>query len=350
MNRGEGNNVSSVRTVFFILGLLFLLLLVADLLLGSVIVPLKQIFLSVFPSSETNKTFQTIILNFRLPKAITAILTGAALSVSGLQMQTVFRNPLAGPFVLGISAGASLGVALFVLGFSSVVALGTVTITGAWPLAIVAWIGSFLVMLLVLYVSARVNDIMTILILGILFTSAVSAIVSILQYFSSESMLKAFIIWTMGSLGSVTNAQLSVMAPAIILGILLAFFKMKDLNAFLLGENYARSLGVKIISSRIVIFLSTSLLAGTITAFCGPIGFIGIAVPHICRVIFKTSNHLVLVPAVILTGSIVMLFSDIVSQLPGMQTTLPINSVTAIIGIPVIMWMIIKNKKFASVS
>lgn len=350
MSRNKGHKALSVRSVFIILGTLFILLLIGDLLLGSIIIPIKQIFLSVFPSAETNETFRTIILDFRLPKAITAILTGAALSVSGLQMQTVFRNPLAGPFVLGISAGASLGVALFVLGFSSVLAFGVVTITGAWPLAIVAWLGSFLVMLLVLYVSTRVNDIMTILILGILFTSAVSAIVSILQYFSNESMLKAFIIWTMGSLGSVTNDQLSVMTPAILVGILLAFIKIKDLNAFLLGENYARSLGVQIISSRIVIFLSTSLLAGTITAFCGPIGFIGIAVPHICRVIFKTSNHLVLVPAVILTGGIVMLFSDIVSQLPGMQTTLPINSVTAIIGIPVIMWMIIKNKKFASVS
>jgi len=265
-------------------------------------------------------------------------------------MQTVFRNPLAGPYVLGISAGASLGVALFVLGFSSVLAFGIVTVTGAWTLALVAWAGSFLVMMLVLYVSLRVSDIMTILILGILFTSAVAAIVSILQYFSNESMLKAFIIWTMGSLGNVTKSQLTVLIPAVILGIVLALLKIKDLNAFLLGENYARSLGVSIKGSRVVIFLSTSLLAGTITAFCGPIGFIGIAVPHICRVIFRTSNHLVLVPGVILTGSTVMLFSDIVSQLPGMQSTLPINSVTAIIGIPIIIWMIVKNRKFTSVT
>jgi iron complex transport system permease protein len=264
-------------------------------------------------------------------------------------MQTVFRNPLAGPYVLGISAGATLGVALFVLGFSSAFAFGIFSSTGAWSLALVAWAGSFLVMLLVLYVSARVNDIMTLLILGILFTSAVTAVVSILQYFSSESMLKAFVIWTMGSLGSVTKSQLMVLAPAITAGTFLAFLKIKDLNAFLLGEDYARSLGVSIKTSRVIIFLSTSLLAGTITAFCGPIGFIGIAVPHICRVIFKTANHLVLVPAVILTGSIVMLFSDIVSQLPGMQTTLPINSVTALIGIPVIIWMIVKNRKFVSV-
>jgi iron complex transport system permease protein len=289
------------------------------------------------------------VLDFRLPKALTAVFTGAALSLSGLQMQTVFRNPLAGPYVLGISAGATLGVALFVLGFSSAFAFGIFSSTGAWSLALVAWAGSFLVMLLVLYVSARVNDIMTLLILGILFTSAVTAVVSILQYFSNESMLKAFVIWTMGSLGSVTQSQLMVLAPAIAAGTFLAFLKIKDLNAFLLGEDYARSLGVSVKTSRVIIFLSTSLLAGTITAFCGPIGFIGIAVPHICRVIFKTANHLVLVPAVILTGSIVMLFSDIVSQLPGMQTTLPINSVTALIGIPVIIWMIVKNRKFVSV-
>jgi len=336
--------------IFTLLGLLFVLLFIADLLLGSIIIPVKQVFFSFFPHTQENEIFRTIVLDFRLPKAATAVLTGAALSLSGLQMQTVFRNPLAGPYVLGISAGASLGVALFVLGFSSVLAAGVFTTTGALPLALVAWAGSFLVMLLVLYVSVRVNDIMTILILGILFTSAVTAIVSILQYFSNESMLKAFIIWTMGSLGSVTKSQLTILTPAIVLGILLTFWKIKDLNAFLLGENYARSLGVSVKNSRVIIFLSTSLLAGTITAFCGPIGFIGIAVPHICRVLFKTANHLILVPAVILTGSTVMLFSDIVSQLPGMQTTLPINSVTALIGIPVIVWMIVKNRKFVSVS
>jgi len=329
---------------------MFLLFFIVDLLLGSLIVPVKQVFLSFFPASGINETFRTIILDFRLPKALTAIFAGAALSLSGLLMQTVFRNPLAGPFVLGISAGASLGVALFVLGFSSVTALGIFSFTGAWPLALVAWAGSFLVMTLVLYVSSKINDIMTILILGILFTSAVSAIVNILQYFSNESMLKAFIVWTMGSLGNVTKSQLAVLTPALTIGTILAFLKVKNLNAFLLGESYARSLGVSVKTSRLLILLSTSLLAGTITAFCGPVGFIGIAVPHICRVLFKTADHLVLLPAVILTGSIVMLFSDIVSQLPGMQTTLPINSVTALIGIPVIIWIIIKNKKFVPVS
>lgn len=335
---------------FTLLVFMLILFFIADLLLGSIIIPVDQVFLSIFSSASTDEIYHTIILGFRLPKALTAILTGTALSLSGLQMQTVFRNPLAGPYVLGISAGASLGVAIFVMGFSSVLAIKIFTTGGALPMAFVAWTGSFIVMLLVLYVSSRVKDIMTILILGILFSSAVTAIVSILQYFTNESMLKAFMIWTMGSLGSVTRSQLAILMPAILVGIILTIIKIKDLNAFLLGENYARSLGVSVKTSRVLILLSTSLLAGTITAFCGPVGFIGIAVPHICRVLFKTANHLVLLPAVILTGSIVMLFSDIVSQLPGIQTTLPINSVTALIGIPVIIWIIIKNKKFVSVS
>ncbi len=254
---------------FLTLGGAFILFFFADLLLGSVIIPAGDVISSIFSPDGVTDTFRTIIMEFRLPKALTAVFTGAALSLSGLQMQTVFRNPLAGPYVLGISAGASLGVALFVMGFSTVFSTTFITVTGSLPMALVAWAGSLLVLLLVLYVSARVKDIMTILILGILFTSAVTAIVSILQYFSNESLLKAFIIWTMGSLGSVTRSQLAVLIPAVCAGILLGFIKIKDLNAFLLGENYARSLGVSVIRSRMMIFLSTSLLAGTITAFCG---------------------------------------------------------------------------------
>jgi iron complex transport system permease protein len=348
MNKSNGKYKNKSFFFLLLLGIAAVIFFVLDLLLGSVTVPLSNVF-EAFTDSSSNDPLVAIISDFRLPKALTAVITGAALSVSGLQMQTVFRNPLAGPYVLGISAGASLGVAFFVMGFSSVFAFGVFSSIGAWSLALVAWLGAFMVMLLVLYVSTKVDDIMTILILGILFTSATAAIVSILQYFSNESMLKAFIIWTMGSLGSVTKSQLAVLVPAVVLGLFLAFMKMKELNAFLLGENYARSLGVHLVRSRLVIFLSTSLLAGTITAFCGPIGFIGIAVPHIARIIFRTANHAILIPAVILIGSVLMLFSDIVSQLPGMQTTLPINSVTALVGIPVIIWMIIKNKRFSSV-
>ena len=335
--------------IFIFLSIVFLLLFLLDVLTGSVLIPPEEAFAAIFSAPDESSTVRIILFDYRLPKAITAVITGIALSMSGLQMQTVFRNPLAGPYVLGISAGASLGVALFALGFSSTLALGVFSAQGAWSLALVAWTGAFAVMLLVLFVSVRVNDNMTILILGILFTSAASAVVSILQYFSNEAMLKSFVVWTMGSLGSVTYSQLSVLVPAVLLGTLLAVWKIKDLNAFLLGETYARSLGVSIVRSRLVIFFSASLLAGSITAFCGPIGFIGIAVPHLARVFFKTANHLVLIPAVILTGANVMLLSDIIAQLPGLQATLPINSVTALLGIPVIVWMIIKNRKFASV-
>lgn len=335
--------------IMALMGILLVVLFITDILLGSVYIPFGQGIRALFSAGQTDETIRVIILEFRLPKAITAILTGLALSVSGLQMQTIFRNPLAGPYVLGISAGASLGVALFALGFSSVLTFGFLSGAGSWSLAVVAWLGAFLVMLLVLFVSARVNDNMTILILGILFTSAASAIVSILQYFSSEAMLKSFIVWTMGSLGGVTFQQLKILAVATALGLLTAFAKIKDLNAFLLGETYARSLGVNIIRSRLVIFFSASLLAGTITAFCGPIGFIGIAVPHLARVIFRTANHLILLPGTVLIGANMMLVSDIIAQLPGMQATLPINSVTALLGIPVVIWMIIKNRKFAQV-
>lgn len=331
------------------MGILLLLLFITDILLGSVFIPFRQGIGALFSAGHVDETIRVIILEFRLPKAITAVLTGLALSVSGLQMQTIFRNPLAGPYVLGISAGASLGVALFALGFSSFLTFGIFSGTGSWSLALVAWLGAFLVMLLVLFVSARVNDNMTILILGILFTSAASAIVSILQYFSSEAMLKSFIVWTMGSLGGVTFQQLKILVVATSVGLLTAFARVKDLNAFLLGETYARSLGVNIIRSRLAIFFSASLLAGTITAFCGPIGFVGIAVPHLARVIFRTANHLVLLPGTVLIGANMMLLSDIIAQLPGLQATLPINSVTALLGIPVVVWMIVKNRKFTQV-
>ena len=337
------------RIIFPLLIILLVLLFLADIFTGSVSIPFSEGVKALLWPSLADETTRIIIFDFRLPKAITALITGIALSISGLQMQTVFRNPLAGPYVLGISAGASLGVAIFALGFSSALTWGILSGTGAWSLALVAWAGAFLVMLLVLFVSARVNDNMTILILGILFSSAATAVVSILQYFSNESMLKSFVVWTMGSLGGVTYSQLTVLIPATLAGVLIAVIKSKDLNAFLLGETYARSLGVNIMRSRLLIFFGSSLLAGTITAFCGPIGFIGIAVPHLARVMFRTANHLVLIPAVILTGANVMLLSDIIAQLPGFQATLPINSVTALLGIPVVIWMIMRNRKFAAI-
>ena len=335
--------------LFGMLGLLTILLFVLDIFFGSLLIPFKTIMQVLTGTGNVNPEFKSIILDFRLPKAITAVMAGMALSISGLQMQTIFRNPLAGPFVLGISAGASLGVAILVLGFSSVFTLGLFTISGSWALVIVAWLGSALVLFLILAVSIRIKDILTILILGMLFGSASSALVNILQYFSNESMLKSFVIWTMGSLGSVTSSQLNVLIPSVLVGLVLSFFSVKSLDVMLLGEQYAKSMGLRVRNARFLVFTSTSILAGSITAFCGPIGFIGIAVPHIGRLLFKTARHKILIPSSLLIGSIVMLFSDIVSQMPGYESTLPINSVTSLVGIPVIIWIILKNKKFSSV-
>ncbi len=328
--------------------LLLAVFFVLDLLLGSVSIPWVDVIKSLFGNTD-NEVWSTIVRDFRLPKSITAVLAGAALSVSGLQMQTTFRNPLAGPYVLGISAGASLGVAIMVLGIASIGAASLSGLATSFSLAGAAILGAMLVLMVVLAVSLRVKDIMTILILGMMFGSGASALVSVLQYFSSESMLKAFVIWTMGSLSSVAGMQLQVYAIIIAVGLLLSFISIRLLNVMLLGDAYAKGVGLNLTVTRVLIFTSTSLLAGGVTAFCGPIGFIGIAVPHLARMIFRTANHVVLIPGVMLLGSIAMLFADIVSQLPGFEVTLPINSVTALLGIPIVIYVVIKNQRFAGV-
>ncbi len=333
--------------LFISLTITLLVVFVADLLLGSVKIPPGEIFLAL--SGKSTETFNQIINEFRLPKAITAVVAGVALSVCGLQMQTLFRNPLAGPDVLGINAGASLGVALLVLGFSSFFSNSLFTVTGAWSIVIMAWLGAGGVLLLILLISVRVRDIMTILILGILFSGAVSSLVTVLQYFSSESMLKSFVIWTMGSLGGVTATQLKVLVPSLLVGLLITFFLIKQLDILLLGEKYSVSSGVNVQLVRVMIFISTSIMAGSVTAFCGPIAFIGIAVPHISRMVFRTSSHIILVPATILIGAIIMLASDMLSQMPGLNITLPINAITSILGVPVIIWIIFKNKKMEKI-
>lgn len=336
--------------VWIFLLIILIVLFIADVFLGSVKIPINEVLGAFFSANSDFPEYSTIVLQFRLPKALTAIFAGFALSVSGLQMQTIFKNPLAGPYVLGISSGASLGVAIVVLGVSSIGIFNYLGFLSNWVIVIAAWLGSGLILLLIFAVSTRVKDIMTILILGIMFGSATTALVGILQYFSNETMLKAFIIWTMGSLGGVSVSQLYVLIPSILIGLLIAFVSVKMLNALLLGENYAKSMGLNIRLSRFLIFFSTSLLAGTITAFCGPIGFIGIAVPHLARMVFKTANHSVLLPGSMIIGGIVLLFSDIVSQLPGKESSLPINSITALVGIPIVIWIIVRKQKFSSIS
>jgi iron complex transport system permease protein len=325
--------------LLIVLAILFLL----DIFLGSVSISPSEIFKAFL--NDTEGTTRTILIRFRLPKAITAVLAGIALSVSGLQMQTLFRNPMAGPYVLGLSSGASLGVAFVILGFTSRIPPEAITGIGNWALAAAAWTGAGLVMLLVMMISSKVKNIMTVLILGIMLSAGVSAIVSIMQYFSSETMLKAYVIWTMGSLGNLTASQLNVMLISVTVGIAACLISVKMLNALLLGEDYARSIGLDIKRARFVAIAGTSILAGTVTAFCGPIGFIGIAVPHIARIIFRTSDHRILVPATIITGAAIMLASDIISQVPGSDSVLPVNSVTALIGIPIVIWMILRNQR-----
>jgi len=328
--------------LFTALGILTALLIFTDLIFGVVKIPLREIINYFLLNNTINNDWLVVIHDFRVPKTMTAILAGAALSVSGLQMQTVFKNPLAGPYILGISSGASLGVAFLLLGYS---VFNTIIFGFMQNLGIVfaAWLGSAVVLMIILAVSMRVRDVMTILVLGILFSSATSAFVSILQYFSSESLLKFFVIWTMGSLGGITRNQLTILIPVILLGFIIAILSIKKLNALLLGENYAQTLGINIKQSRIIIFLSTSILTGTITAFCGPIGFIDIAVPHVARIMFKSADHKKLMFACMFLGADILLLSDIVSQLfPG--GNLPINSVTALFGIPVIVWIILGRK------
>lgn len=314
-----------------------IILFLIDISVGSTSIPISQIW-DALTGGDCPPAVASIVINIRLIKAVVAILAGAAISVSGLQMQTLFRNPLAGPYVLGISSGASLGVAIFLLGaplFGLSPSMSALGIAGA------AWAGSALVLLIVGAVASRIKDIMVILILGMMFSSGISAVVQILQYLSRDESLKAFVLWTMGSLGDVTVSQLWILLPAVAVGMLLAIFTIKPLNLLLFGEEYARTMGLDIKRSRSLLFLSTTLLAGTVTAFCGPIGFIGLAMPHVTRMLFRTSDHRKLVPATLLTGAVVLLICDIISKL----LTLPINSITALLGIPIIIFVVLKIKQ-----
>lgn len=324
--------------------------IVLDLIVGTVHIPVSELLALISGNSNGNPVSSTILFEFRIPKTIAALLAGSALSVSGLQMQTIFRNPLAGPDVLGVSSGASLGVALIVMGFGDFFISANFSYMGNWIQIISAWAGAGIVLFLIMIVSLRVRDIMTILILGILFGSAIGALVSILQYFSPQSMLKAFVIWSMGNLGSLTGIQLKVLSISLLTGFGINLLALKPLNVMMLGETYSKSMGVPIRRTRLLVFLSTSLLSGSITAFCGPVAFVGIAVPHLARYIFNSANHYILVPACIILGSILMLAADIISQLPGSGMILPINSVTAILGIPIVIWVIISNKRISGIN
>ena len=336
---------TSTYTLSFI-ALIFLLIICffLNISLGSVSIPTNEIFNSFLGTIE-NDNWQYIIQDYRLPKAITAILVGSGLGISGLLMQTLFRNPLAGPFVLGISSGASLGVALVILGSGIFGGVFATLLVSKWTIVIAASLGSFLVLLAVLVVSSKVRDTMAILIIGLMFGSITAAVVSVLSYFSSAEQLQQYIFWGFGSLGNLSWNEVFIFFIIYCLGLLLSIISIKGLNTLLLGENYAKSLGLNIKQSRFIIIIATSLLAGTITAFAGPIAFIGLAIPHITRQVFNTSNHKILLPAVFLFGAIIMLICDSIAQLPTSDYTLPINAITSLIGAPVVIWLLVRKRK-----
>ena len=324
--------------LFLTLLLLTIGLFLADLAWGSIHISVREI-LSVFVGKGANGINTEILLNFRLPKAITAILAGASLSVAGLMMQTLFRNSLADPYILGVSSGASLGVALVMM---AATVLPVAFVSSGWALIVAAIIGASVVLVLVVGVSFKVHNAVSLLIVGLMFGTIAGSLVSVLQNFSNPDAIKLFVMWTFGSLSAVTWNYMQVLLPVVAIGLGMAFFLQKRLDGLLLGENYARGLGISIVNTRLLIVVATGLLAGGITAFTGPIAFVGVAIPHIARGLFKTSSHKVLLPATILCGASLLLICDIITQIP--TYTLPINTVSALFGAPIIIWIIIKKR------
>ena len=323
--------------LFTLFALLCVALFVMDIALGSVSIPMADIIDAL--AGRATAEVRSIVIDLRLVRAAMAILAGSALAVSGLEMQVLFRNPLAGPYILGISAGASLGVALYTLGIP-LLGIALPTALQSLGSAGAAWIGSAVVLALVLALSRRIKDIMVILILGIMLSSSVGAIVELLQYFSDEASLKSYVVWTMGSLGDVTMSQLWLLLPIVAIGLTLAIATIKPMNILLAGERYAASMGINLARTRLLILSATTLLAGTVTAFCGPIGFVGIAAPHIARIVFRSADHRTLLPASILTGVAMLLLRDIIAGC----FTLPINTITALMGIPVVAYIVTRKR------
>jgi iron complex transport system permease protein len=337
--------IKSYRNTFIFLIITLLIVSFINISLGSVYIPLKQIFFSFFNGEVERESWKTIVLNYRLPKAITAIIVGSGLSISGLLMQTLFRNPLAGPFVLGISSGASLGVAILILGASFLGANITSYAFTNFGLAIAASLGAFFVLSAVMLAAIKVRNTMSILIIGLMFGSLTSAVISVLAYFSSASQLQQYMFWSFGSLGNLSWREIITLLIVFFIGITLVVFIIKPLNSLLLGENYAKSMGVNVKLTRNIALISTSLLTGIITAFSGPIAFIGLAVPHLTKLLFSTSNHKILLPAVAISGAIIMLICDSIAQLPNSEFTLPINAITSLFGAPIIIWLLVRKRK-----
>lgn len=332
--------------LFLLLALGLLLLFFVNISLGSIRIPFREVYTSLTGGQASKSTWEYIIINYRLPKAITAVLVGMGLSISGLLMQTLFRNPLAGPYVLGLSSGASLGVAFVILGAGFLPSFLSGLLLSSYGIVVASTLGSTTVLLLVLLVSQRLRDTMAILIVGLMFGSFTSAIVGVLTYFSSAEQLQKFTFWSMGNLGNLSWTAILILTVCVGIGLLLGLCSIKPLDGLLLGENYAKSLGLNFKRARLIIIFATSILAGSITAYAGPIAFIGLAVPHIAKLVFQTSNHAVLFWSTLLLGAAIMLFCDVVSEMPGMEVSLPINAITSIIGAPIVVWLLVRKRNF----
>lgn len=330
--------------LFIIFTLLLVCFFMMDLISGQVSIPLKEVFKIITGQEASKSTWEYIILNFRLPKAITAILVGMGLSISGLLMQTLFRNPLAGPYVLGLSSGSSLGVAIVILGAGFLPSFLNSAVLSSYGIVLASCLGSFLVVLAILIVAQRLRNTMSILIVGLMFGSFAGAIVNVLSYFSTAEQLQKFTFWSMGNLGNLSWNSIGILGTVVSVGLLLSLLSIKSLDALLLGENYAKSVGLNFKKARFIIIVATSILAGSITAFAGPIAFIGLAVPHMAKLLFQTSNHKILFFSTLLIGGILMLVCDIISQMPYLSMTLPINAITSIMGAPIVIWLLIGKK------
>ncbi|AWM12836.1 iron ABC transporter [Flavobacterium sediminis] len=339
------NMSSQHKLLFGILVLGSIALFLINISLGSVFIPVSEICKGILGFKMEKETWEIILFHFRLPKAVTAILVGIGLSVSGLLMQTLFRNPLAGPYVLGLSSGASLGVAFVILGSALLPVSVASFFLSTYGLTLASGIGSFLVLAAVLLVVKRLKDTMAILIVGLMFSSFTSAIVSVLTYFSTAEQLQKYTFWSLGSISNLSWEEVTLLFILIAIGLIFSITIIKPLNALLLGERYAKSIGIHFKRTRLIIIIATSILAGSTTALVGPIAFIGLAVPHMAKLLFKTSNHLVLLMSTLLLGSIMMLICDSIAQVPNSELTLPINAITSIFGAPIIVWLLIRKRK-----
>jgi iron complex transport system permease protein len=331
--------------LFSLLILALLLLFLINISLGSVSIPMTVVFKTLIGGKINNETWQYIVLDYRLPKAITATLVGIGLSISGLLMQTLFRNPLAGPYVLGLSSGSSLMVAFVIMGTGLLPQIIKPFVLSPYGITIVSCLGSLLVLLVILFISRQLRDTMAILIVGLMFASFTSSIVNVLTYFSTAEQLQKFTFWSLGNIGNVSWTSIIILSLSILTGLILSVFCIKPLNALLLGENYAKSMGINYNKTRLIIIFATSILCGSITAFVGPIAFIGLAVPHIAKLIFKTSDHHILFWSTLLFGAMMMLVCDIATHIMGNNIVLPINAITSIIGAPIVIWLLVKPRK-----